>query len=122
MTPWIGRTEDKIACEEIRNILGKQRNVTNNPGLTNNSYFEGDDLSENLYRACLGKPLRFGHDTKDFYEDNKVIDAVINVTATNISGYSVNVENPLYRNTENIDIGCDPSYYTQRGLGESCFK
>lgn len=97
MTPWIGRTEDKIACEEIRNILGKQRNVTNNPGLANNAYFEGDDLSENLYRACLGKPLRFGHDTKAFYENNRVIDMVINVTTTNISGYSVNVENPLYR-------------------------
>lgn len=67
--------------EEIRTILG-----ATNP-ITNNGYREGDDLSENLYRMCVGYPIRFGHSNVPFYEDVRVINKAINVTIENYMFY-----------------------------------
>ncbi len=59
--------------EEIRNILGL-KNVGLPPGLV---FYNGDDLSENLYRMCVGLPLRFGYGADEYYEDSRVIDKVL---------------------------------------------
>jgi len=50
---------------------------------------EGDDLSENLYRMCIGNPLRFGHRTASFYEDSKVIDKIIHTVTSNQKFYKI---------------------------------
>ncbi|MDR2067536.1 MAG: hypothetical protein LBP41_00925 [Holosporaceae bacterium] len=120
MTPWIGTSTDYVAGEEIRTILGKQ-NVATFQDIEGSQYFEGDDISENLYRACLRKPLRFGHDKNAFYEDNRVIDKAINVTANIIGYYLNNAENPLYRNTKIFDKGYRPPY-NKKGLGFGYYK
>ena len=67
--PASGSERYVVSFEEMRTILG----VPNAEGQT---YRAGDDLSENLYRVCLGSPLCFGY-TTDFYEDNNVVEKVI---------------------------------------------
>lgn len=63
--------------EEIRNILGVPVFV----GVANPivGTINGDDISENLYRICIGLPLRIGHvdNGLSFYEDSRVVDRII---------------------------------------------
>jgi hypothetical protein len=68
--PWV--TGNNINFEEMRTILGspKWSNVKVN-------YIEGDDISENLYRASRDIPIRFGHDNYDFYEKKEVTNKAI---------------------------------------------
>ena len=63
-------TFDLVDFEEIRAILGAPAAIQ--------GFLNGDELSENLYRAHIGQPLRFGHGSRGFYEDNKVTDEVLN--------------------------------------------
>lgn len=72
--PWI--EDGYIKFEEIRTILGFHCNVNDD------MYVQGDDLSENLYRMCVGFPLRFGHHCQGFFEDRKVINRAINTCFT----------------------------------------
>ena len=58
-----------MAFEEIRNILGAPANVEDRR--------HGDELSENLYRMCIGMPLRYGYLSAKYYEEKRVIDRVI---------------------------------------------
>lgn len=67
--------------EELRTILGGTKTIENNV------YVEGDDLSENLYRMCIGAPIRFGHSNLGFYEDVKVANNVINALIENYENY-----------------------------------
>jgi hypothetical protein len=92
--------------EEMRTILGVPYggSVHQYTG-GDNIYKEGDDLSENLYRVCIGSPIRFGHSRNDFYEDRKVINKVINAVNEShmfyIKGYIAPVSpfnNPNRRN------------------------
>ncbi len=78
--PWHFNGE-YINFEEMRTILGFS--------CTDSSkhYLQGDDLSEDLYRVCVGKPLRFGYGHQGFYEDNIVIYRVINTNFTNYIYY-----------------------------------
>lgn len=113
MTPW--RADDacqQVLLEEIRTMLGMPKNA---------SYIEGDDLSENLYRACTHQPLCFGHESLPFYEDNRVINKVLQVTNSGVVGYLLDFENPNYRNAKIFDKGYTP-YYTKKGLGNSYFR
>lgn len=71
---------------EMRTILGSARATAN--------YKEGDDLSENLYRTCVGFPLRFGHCICNFYEDFHVTHKVIRTTAENYAYYAKGYECP----------------------------
>jgi hypothetical protein len=65
--------EQRPDFEEIRNILGlENRHLP--PGLI---FYNGDDLSENLYRMSIGVPLRFGYGAEEYYEDGRVIDEVL---------------------------------------------
>ncbi|MDR0580941.1 MAG: hypothetical protein LBG04_02390 [Holosporaceae bacterium] len=59
--------------EEIRNILGNIRKDGNA------SFLEGDDLSENLYRLCIGLLLRYGHNNSCKTEHEDVINVVKSV-------------------------------------------
>lgn len=68
-TPWKSRINNRIQFEEIRTILGSNVDVWN--------YMQGDDLSENLYRATRGSYMRFGHSTSPYYEDEGVIQKAI---------------------------------------------
>ena len=68
--PWID--DGILRFEEIRTILGFPSDSVDD------NYLQGDDLSENLYRMCVGFPLRFGYGYQGFYEDVKVINRVIN--------------------------------------------
>ena len=63
-----------VNFEEIRTILGSPNTIKN--------FLNGDELSENLYRAHIGQPLRFGHGSRGFYEDNKVINEAIETVAS----------------------------------------
>ena len=51
--------------EEFRTILGYTSDLQFNRKTIYSAekYLNGDDLSENLYRLCLGLPLRYGHIT-----------------------------------------------------------
>jgi hypothetical protein len=66
--------DSRANYEEIRNILGVP--VPQEGG--SSVVIHGDDLSENLYRMCVGAPLRFGHTGHSpYYEDSRVIDKVV---------------------------------------------
>ena len=69
---WSSGFLSHLDFEEMRTLLG----MPHNSNIAN--YLNGDDLSENLYRMCTGMPLRFGYEGRNFYEDRKVIDRVIN--------------------------------------------
>ena len=74
---WIGRKEKKnplselvLKMEEFRTIMGYTVNFSITIDETTVSYsaekiLNGDDLSENLYRLCVGQQLRYGHITKE---------------------------------------------------------
>ena len=74
---WIGRKEKKnplsesvLKIEEFRTIMGYTVNFSITIDETTVSYsaeeiLNGDDLSENLYRLCVGQQLRYGHVTKE---------------------------------------------------------
>lgn len=68
-----------FSFEEIRTILGVPSNFP--------LYHNGDDISENLYRTCVGLPLRYGHDDEEFYEDNRIIDRILQTTCNNSRPY-----------------------------------
>ena len=74
---WIGRkkkgnpsSELFLKMEEFRTIMGYTVNFSIIIDETTISYsaeevLNGDDLSENLYRLCVGQQLRYGHITKE---------------------------------------------------------
>jgi hypothetical protein len=68
-------TESRPDFEEMRNILGI-KNIGLPVGLV---FYNGDDLSENLYRMSVGQPLRFGYVLAEYYEDSRVIDVIISI-------------------------------------------
>ncbi len=70
-----GATVYRVPFEEMRNILGVPIN-----GIANK--LNGDEISENLYRMCIGVPLRYGYWqsptlSSTCYEDSRVIDKVV---------------------------------------------
>lgn len=71
----------------------------------NSSGFE--DLSENLYRMCVGYPIRLGHANLGFYEDMRVINKAINATIENYMFYAIGYIGP------NNDM-------PRNGLGKCC--
>jgi hypothetical protein len=75
---------NQFSCEEFRTIIGSP-NIIVDAAIVN-----GDDLSENLYRACIGVPLKYGHNDSSFLEDNRVIDKVIRINIENVNIYGVN--------------------------------
>lgn len=68
---WEADNGHRIDFEEIRNILG----VSDVAAIAGT--ISGDDLSENLYRMCIGVPLRLGYSDRTYYEDNLVINRVV---------------------------------------------
>jgi hypothetical protein len=58
--------------EEMRTILGSCRDI-------DSFFIEGDDLSENLYRLCIGEPLRYGWSGADGREHESVTDVAKDV-------------------------------------------
>ena len=74
---WIGQKEKKnplseliLKMEEFRTIMGYTVNFSITIDEITISYsagevLNGDDLSENLYRLCVGQQLRYGHVTKE---------------------------------------------------------
>jgi hypothetical protein len=72
-------TDAVVAFEEIRTILGIGDKT---------AYMLGDDISENLYRTCVGAPLRLGYSLKNYREDSVVIKKVIDLCDTYIRSYS----------------------------------
>lgn len=116
---WQATGNNRINLEEVRTILGI-KNTANLYYNSNNfieNYLEGDDLSENLYRACIGQFLRFAHVSIPFYEDKKVIEKVIDSCSGNIKEYKHKLGR--YRM---LGISVDFCYgrpFNQRGLGKS---
>jgi hypothetical protein len=70
-----GIVERRVDFEELRNILGVGDAAM--LGALGGVFYNGDDLSENLYRICISMPLRFGYVLSEYYEDSRVIDRVI---------------------------------------------
>ncbi|MBR1734468.1 MAG: hypothetical protein IJ730_03325 [Alphaproteobacteria bacterium] len=74
---WIGREEKGnssseliLKMEEVRTIIGYTFNFLITIDEKTISYsaeevLNGDDLSESLYRLCVGQQLRYGHVTKE---------------------------------------------------------
>lgn len=98
--PWVVLCGNNLVVdfEEIRTILGSHTSIS--------KYLAGDDISENLYRSCIGEPLRFGHAGVAFYEDKSVIDKVYS---------TCNVVSPLYdapepHNATNYDVEGGPIF------------
>jgi len=83
--------------EEIRTILGSQKNIIDN-------YLEGDDISENLYRANTNQPLRFGHSLHTFYEDSRVVNKAISITLSNLKKYSIDKQIKQLRDEDLIHL------------------
>lgn len=117
-TPWLGYSinDSYVNFEEIRTILGAptlvqyRLVVPNNPFHPNPYIFlNGDDLSENKYRVSVDAKLRFGHSNQLFYEDNSVIQKVIDVSGS----AGGNIVNLVDYNT--LDDGCRPE--CKIGLG-----
>lgn len=79
--------------EEVRTILGSYRLENSHYSTNERIYFEGDDLCENLYRACVGFPLRFGYNSPLSSENCKIIDKVIDTCSSNIILYLRKFEN-----------------------------
>lgn len=79
--------------EEMRTILGVPYGGTVHQY---NTYREGDDLSENLYRICIGSPIRFGYGNEGFYEDRKVINKVLNAVNESHTFYIKNYTSPSF--------------------------
>lgn len=59
-------------------------------------YRQGDDLSENLYRRCIGIPLRFGYTNRSFFEDSNVISRVFDACNSGRHLYSASGGNVGY--------------------------
>lgn len=95
-----GGLTDIITYEEMRNILGAPKDE---------HYIEGDDLSENLYRAYVQTYMCFSHSDDKYFEDASVVDKARRLA-----------EDDLYMGlqfsngtTDDID-----SAYLRKGLGE----
>ena len=85
---WIGRNKKEdssseliLKMEEVRTIMGYTFNFLITIDEKTISYFaeeviNGDDLSENLYRLCVGQQLRYGHVTKETMIPIKIADRV----------------------------------------------
>lgn len=81
--PWINGDVPipYLKIEEMRTILGAPRAGRLKAAAQTNkaaqelleSFKEGDDLSENLYRTELGESIRFGHSDFLFWEDVRVL-------------------------------------------------
>lgn len=71
-----------MKLEEFRTILGYTEIVIGKSSegksvyIEKYDYLEGDDLSENLYRLCIGEPLRYGY-TSENIEKTDAIKIVI---------------------------------------------
>ncbi len=66
----LGVPHQIIDFEEIRTVYGDIRGVN------------GDDLSENLYRVNVNIPRRIGYDNISYYEDNGVVNQIIQASNT----------------------------------------
>ena len=83
---WIGQKEKKnplseliLKMEEFRTIMGYTVSFSITIEDKTVSYpteevLNGDDLSENLYRLCVGQKLRYGHVTKETMIPIKIAD------------------------------------------------
>ncbi len=104
--PWIGRSIDNtyVNFEEIRTILGAptleqyRAVVTDTSHLNPYVFLNGDDLSENKYRASLNAKLRFGHSNQPFYEDKTVIRRVMTISRATESNI---IDLTCYNNLDN---------------------
>lgn len=81
--PW--RESNHVHFEELRNIIGSTSAV--------NSYLEGDDLSENLYRLSLGQPLRFGHSNEIYRESETIVNKAKNIAICNAHLFGLTILN-----------------------------
>lgn len=68
VTPLNNRSVKKIKLEEMRTTLGytvpiKLVVAKTAKTIQANKIYQSDDLSENLYRLCIGEPLRYGHNS-----------------------------------------------------------
>ena len=70
-----------VDTEELETILGNIVDEIKPMNLRKPEVYSeplnGSDLSENLYRICVGIPLRFGHSDYSFYEDSLVIERIM---------------------------------------------
>jgi hypothetical protein len=114
--PWMV-VKGTVRVEEVRCILGVRKDST--------GYLEGDDISDNLYRASLDRPLRYGliNDGRTHYEDTRTIDMVIGVTEQNVRPYMPtdrnNPETPYTRRGKRRDIDFldEVEYPVRNGCG-----
>ena len=85
----------------------------------------GSDLSENLYRICVGIPLRFGYSDYSFYEDSLVIERIMALYNMLEKYYLCNTRNKRVNREKPIDARHGVDYLThwirgsyKKGLGK----
>ena len=119
MMPWHVWTNGKVYrvnFEEMLTIVGLPVDQC--------GYKPGDELSENLYRAEKGVPLRFGHKMFTYYESKKVYDNVKRCVEQNLSilyneqNYKYEPKTPYIPSKKYIDdigfskwFGLNDAYY-----------
>lgn len=103
MMPWHVLTTEKVYrvnFEEMLTIAGLPVKVDDQ---ATEGYESGDELSENLYRAEKGLPLRFGHRMFTYYESNEVYEKVKQCVETNLKELGFIFDYKKY--TEGLPIG-----------------
>ena len=98
---------NNVNFEEMRTIIGVPNDL---------NFINGDDLFENLYKACIHEPLSCGHGNTSGYEDTRVIDKIIDVCKSNAIFYFINM-----RNIRCVNTALPPFNGVFNGLGKSSF-
>lgn len=98
-----------VDTEELETVLGNivdeaKPVILKKPGFYDHEVLNGSDLSENLYRICIGVPLRFGYDSYSFYEDSLVIDKILTLYGVLEKYYICNVRNRRVNRERLIDL------------------
>jgi hypothetical protein len=106
------RKDPAIEFEEMRTIVGVPR--------LSEFYFEGDDISENLYRMCIGKDLRFGHIPLEYYEDERVVAKAISVCALAYLLYIGYTGSITYNGTDHVSFEYKDA--NKKGLGKCKYQ
>jgi hypothetical protein len=105
----------RVNFEEMLTICGLPENAS--------GYIPRDELSENLYRAELGLPLRFGHRVITFIEDEAIFRRVYD----GIKYYCgiLHIDTPACAGSENSEIYIGPArsfnLIEHRGAGKMFF-
>lgn len=98
LMPWHNFTNEncyRVNFEEMLTIAGLPPDAE--------GYQPGDELSENLYRAERGLPLRFGHKLFTYYESGKIYEKVKSCVQDTLNKFELAYEDTFPKQTERYE-------------------